>query len=584
MRQHTSRAEEDELSKMEGAMPRRVRQDIQDVELRQLLDRLSDAGASGPSLNDQLSLLQQARQRNQDAAITVDKWLVSEIDELRHGLAEARHHLTELRRLHARLTSAPWFPAVFVRRVPDVPDKIVVAYQGTPRVVTLDESLNPESLSVGDDVLLTHDLNVAMQRLTPNVSRACEVAEFQQSLNDNRLILKSREAEVIVGAADTLDTRGLSVGDRVRWDPASALAFERLPRTTDSGFFLAETPVESFADVGGLDAQIELLQQSVRLHMHHPDLVRRYQLKRVAAVLLVGPPGTGKTMVARALARWLGQESPAGRSRFMYIKPAALHSMWFAQSEANYREVFRVAREAGSADPTVPVVMFFDEVDAIATIRGHAASHHVEDRVLTSFMAELDGLEARGNILVVAATNRRDALDPALLRPGRLGDLVLEIPRPSLAAARAIMERHLAASAPYAPTPGSTDARRDVIETAISRLYAPNGEGEVGWIMFRDGTRRAIHARDLVSGAMLANVARLTAERACVRELETGDAGIRDGDVLDAISDELSNAVRALTPANCLAHMAGLPQDVTVVRVEPTVKTVKRPHRFLRAV
>lgn len=567
-------------------MPRRPRQEIEDAELRAVLDRVSDAGPNGPSLHEQFALIARARERKPDASLSIDQWLLCQMDELRHGLVEAQHHQAELKKLHARLTSPPWYAAVFLRPVDGTADRAIVVYQGTPRVVTLAEDVRLDSLSTGEDVLLTQDLNLVLRRLTPSVTRACEVAEFQFALGDGRLLLKTREAEVIASAASALDCETLRCGDRVRWDPTVAMAFERLPRASDSGLFLSETPTESFADIGGLDRQIERLQWSVRLHMRHGDVVRRYQLKRASSVLLVGPPGTGKTMVARALARWLGDESPGGRARFMHIKPGALHSMWYSQSEANYREVFRVAREAGASDPGVPVVLFFDEVDAIGLTRGEGVSR-IDDRVMTSFMTELDGLEARGNVLVVAATNRRDALDPALLRPGRLGDLVLEIPRPSMAAARAILERYLPASVPYSlddrQTHSSTDARRDAIDAAVSRLYAPNGEGEIASIMFRDGTRRAIQARDLASGAMLANIARTAARRACVREVKEGIVGIRREDVLDAVADEVATAVAALTPQNCHAHMSGLPQDLAVARVEPTARKPRRPHRFLSA-
>jgi proteasome-associated ATPase len=562
-------------------MPRRHRQQVEDAELRAVLDRLTDVSPGGPSMQEQCALVEHARGRGPEVGKIVDHWLLYEIDELRLGLADAQAHQAELRRLHARLTSPPWFPAVFLRVVEEMDDKVIVIYQGAPRIATVADDVDVAALATGDDVLLTQDLNVVLRSLTPSVTRACEVAEFQHVLDDGRLVLKGREAETIARAAGTLDTAGLRAGDRVRWDPLLALAFERLPRSSDSSFFLAEMPRERFADIGGLDAQIERLQWSIRLHMRHPELVQRYRLRPVTSVLLVGPPGTGKTLVARALAQWLGEEAPGGRSRFMHIKPGALHSMWYSQSEANYREIFRVAKETAAREPGVPVVLFFDEVDAVGLTRSEGLGR-VDDRVITSFMAELDGLEARGNVLVVAATNRREALDPALLRPGRLGDLVLEVPRPSMAAARAILERHLPEVAPYAG-PVAGEGRRDAIDAVVSRLYAPNGEGEVGALVFRDGTRRPILARDLVSGAVLANIARLATERACLREIKGGVPGIAHDDAVEATAQEVERAVGALTPFNCHAHLSGLPQDLAVVRVETAAPRGRAARRLLSA-
>jgi len=265
----------------------------------------------------------------------------------------------------------------------------------------------------------------------------------------------------------------------------------------------------------------------------------------------------------------------------MNIKPASLHSMWYSQSEANYREAFRVAREAGDREPEVPVVMFFDEVDSLGASRGHSLMR-VDDRVLTAFMTELDGLDSRGNILVVGATNRRDSMDAALLRPGRLGDLVLEVPRPNIKAAREIFRRHLQADIPYAVEGfDSNDSRREIIESAVSRLYSPNGDSDLFAITFRDGKRRIVRAKELISGASIAKIAISAKERACLDEVETGESGVRLKHVLSAIAEEFESIAGTLTPANCRQHLTDLPQDVDVVRIEAIKKRASRSHEYL---
>jgi len=565
-------------------MPRRPRNESPAMDTRDLLQHLTAEGDEAPSVEEQLVIVHTLRARSPECSDEVDAWLLDEVNRLREGLREAGEYHGHLKDVLNKLSFTPWHPAVFLGDVStERGPAAAVSYNGALRVVGLADGITLGDLALGDEVLLNRDLNVVMRRSLSPISRASDTAEFQRRLPDGRLVLKRRDEEVVVRAAGAMDVDGLAQGDSVRWDPALALAFEKIGRSQDSSLFLEDTPAESFDNIGGLDRPIALLQRSLRLHLLHPHVVQRYRLRRAASVLLVGPPGTGKTMMARALAHWVGLQSAGGRARFMHIKPGALHSVWYSQSEANYREAFRVAREAGERQPDVPVVMFFDEVDAIGATRGDGPGH-IDDRVLTSFMAELDGFEARGNILVVAATNRREAVDPALLRPGRLGDLVLEIPRPGMAAGAAIFDKHLPADIPYAgEAPDEASSRRAIIEAAVSRLYAPNGEGEVASIMFRDGTRRAIHSRDVISGASIAKIARIAIERACLREVEHGEPGVRALDLLDAIADEIECAVRVLTPANCHALIGGLPQDLAVVRVEPVVRRVRRPHRFVSA-
>jgi proteasome-associated ATPase len=557
-----------------------------DLDLSNLWEQLVRQGDEAPSAQEKLQIVQQVRQTLPDVGAKLDERLLAEIARLRTGLTQARRTQDELRDVLARLSAPPWHPAIYLGATPlgALPGALV-SFGGARRVVGLASGLDADMLAVGDEVLLSESLNVIMRKADGAGASFGDTAIFERYTGDGRLVLRHRDEELVVQVSDALRDITLAAGDRVRWDRQNWLAVERLERSSESALFLEDTPQDTFERVGGLSRAIAALTRTIALHREHADTVRRYRLRRKGSVLLVGPPGTGKTLVARALANWLAQISRAGRSRFMNIKPGSLHSVWYSQSEANYREAFRLAREAGEAEPEVPVVMFFDEVDAIGSARGDSLMR-VDDRVLTAFMTELDGLESRGNVLVVAATNRHDALDPALLRPGRLGDLVLEIPRPDMQGAREILGKHLPEDIPYSPdglADGADANRRDeVIRAAVSRLYAPNGEGDLVALTFRDGRRRAVAARDLVSGASLAKIAGAAIERACQREIDTGETGVRLADLDAAIDEEVRAFAHTLTPVNCRRYLTDLPQDVDVVRVDAIRPQVER-HRYLRS-
>ena len=536
------------------------------------------SGDEAMSREEKLKLASELRARSRDTSAALDEFFLAEAERLRKGIEQVRAGMDDLARIHEKLTAPPWHAAVFLGLVNDGPHgAAMVALNGTPRVVRVSDEVEPLDLTPGDEVLLGPELNVVVGRSHGSFLLEGDTAVFDRWLTDGRLMVKSREELIVVRAAPALLESPLHAGDLLRWSRRLGFAFEQIPQSSGDHLFLEDTPSECFATIGGLDRQIEETRRAIRLAYEHGETVRKYGLRQKRSVLLVGPPGTGKTMLARAMANWMGELSPSGRARFINVKPAGLHSMWYGQSEANYREAFRVARAAGAREPTVPVVMFFDEVDAVGGSRGDWG-HRVDDRVLTAFMAELDGLEDRGNVLVVAATNRRDALDPALLRPGRLGDLVLEIPRPNRVAGRDILAKHLAAKLPYDP---ATD-REALLDLSISRIYSPNGMGELATVTLRNGKRRGVIAADLVSGAALANIARTAIERACIREAGSGESGIRSADLLDAIDREFEGMVRGLTPRNCREYLLDLPQDVDVVQVEPRRTRVRRDHRVLR--
>ena len=377
----------------------------------------------------------------------------------------------------------------------------------------------------------------------------------------------------------------LKSGDLVRWDRRALMAFEKVERTNGQSLFLEETPKERFEDIGGLGTQIEEIRRTLDLHLFHPEITLKYKLRRKGSVLLSGPPGTGKTMLARALASYLAELSPSGRSRFINVKLSDVLSVWYSQSEKNISEVFRVARDAGEEQPDVPVVLFFDECDSITGNRGE--SHmRVDDRVLSTLITELDGLTSRGNILVVAATNRLGAIDPALIRPGRLGDLVLEVPRPNMKASREIFERYMPSDIPYASNEQTCDQevlRDQLIGIAVSRLFSPNADTDLALLTFRDGKQRVVKAKDLVSGASIANIARNAIEMACKRECQSGESGIKPDDILTAIANENVTTSKLLTPYGCKNYLTDLPQDVDVVRVDVVDRKVRRPHAYISA-
>jgi proteasome-associated ATPase len=553
-----------------------------EAEIPLLLNQLKSVGPNAPSAEQKIQLLNLIRNYSRDAGAQLDRFFIEELNRCHGSLAEAKENQVKFKEILDRLTAPPWYPAIFLGMGYTARgDTAMVLHGNTRRVVQVADEVDPELIAAGDEVLLSNELNVILDVSPYRFIQCGETATFDRYTADRRVVLKTRDEEVIVDSAGALGDAEMTSGDQVRWDRSAWMAFEKIDRSTGASLFLEETPAETFDQIGGLERQIERLQRSIHLHLNHRETVRKYRLKPNGSTLLVGPPGTGKTMMARALANWLAQISASGRSHFMNIKPSQLHSMWYSQSEANYREVFRVAREAGEKNPEVPVVMFFDEVDAIGASRGNSLMR-VDDRVLTAFMTELNGLESRGNILVVCATNRLDALDPALVRAGRLGDNVIQVPRPKLRAAREIFSKHLHSDIPYTGEGQSEQAaRQEIIERAVSRIYSPNGDNDLATITFRDGKRRAVKAADLMSGAGLAKIALSAIERACVREVEGGQPGVCVEDMLSAISEELEFASSVLIPANCHKHLTDLPQDVDVVRVDAVQRKVSSPHRYL---
>ncbi len=320
---------------------------------------LMASGGAPHDLEQNVGLLQQFRTASPEGGTQVDRLLVEEIGRMRAGLETAREAQEAVRQTIEELTAPPYFPAVFLSRIePGLEENAMVRAGGEVRAVGFGEN-NPEQFQPGDECLLSHERNFIFRKTTSKTFTCGETASFVRCAGEGRLVIKARDEEMVVLPAAALRDAPLKAGDLLRFDRGAWVAYEKIERPRGDEYFLEETPIETFDSVGGLDREIGDLKRSIELHFHHPETVRKYRLRRKKAILLYGPPGTGKTLIARALANWLAGLSKAGRSRFINVKPAGLHSMWYGQTEANYREVFSVAREAGSSEPEVPVVIFF---------------------------------------------------------------------------------------------------------------------------------------------------------------------------------------------------------------------------------
>jgi len=541
------------------------------------LDPLFVLGQDDFSIEDKLEYAAMIRATEPDGARRLDHYLLTETARLREGLLAAEEKQSQLGVLIAKLTAPPWHAAMFVRAIDSAHGPSAIVLHGsTQRIVGVADGIALGDLPPGNEVFLSANLNLIMAK-SPRGERLCgETAHFDRKLPNGCLVLKSRDEELIVEPAPQLAGTELETGDLLRFERNAWMAFEKAERAVGHKCILEDVPEVRSTQIGGLDAQVETLFSALTMALTDPGRAARYGLGGRQSVLMIGPPGCGKTLMAKAAASEVMRASGT-RCRIAVVKPAEWESPFVGETQANIRNFFKSLREAATDGF---VVAFFDEVESVGRIRGSAVGHH-SDKFLAALLAELDGFVDRKNIAIIAATNRKELVDPALLE--RLSDLEIPVARPDLRGARAIMRVHLPKTLPFCPNGSEAQAtREDLIETTVSRFYGPNADNEVSTIRFRDGKERTVSARELISGRILGQVTRHACRTAFQRELRgEGEPGLRLSDIEEAVSLAIERMRTSLSVENAHSYLADLPQDIAVVSVQPVVRKIKQPARYL---
>ena len=460
--------------------------------------------------------------------------LTSQNEKLSYTLREAREHISSLRDEVAKLTQPPSAYGVVVGKNDD--GTVDIASSGRKMRVSLHPDIDHESLQRGAEVVLNESFNVVMAR-QPDISG--EVVTVKEILDDGirALVVGRADEERICELADAIRGMHLRPGDSLRMDPRTNMLLEKLARPEVEDLLLEEVPDISYADIGGLDAQIEQIADAVELPYLYQELFAEHRLPAPKGILLYGPPGCGKTLIAKAVANSLAKKVAAatggdkGRSYFINIKGPELLNKYVGETERQIRLVFQRARE--KSEEGWPVIVFFDEMDSMFRTRGTGISSDMESTIVPQLLAEIDGVEGLRNVIVIGATNREDLIDPAILRPGRL-DVKIKIERPNEAAAKQIFAQYLTNEIPIAPN----ESVPDMIERTVDEMYRDDEANRFLEVTYQNGDKEVLYYKDFASGAMIENIVRRAKKLAIKRLIAGGLKGVSTQDMLDSIKQE----------------------------------------------
>ena len=470
----------------------------------------------------------------------------NENEKLVHALHEARDHIVSLKEEIDKLCAPPSTYGVYLSANED--GTVNVLSQSRKVKVNLHPTITAADIKPGQELILNEGLNVVEMA---GYEVQGEVVVLKEILEDNRAVVTQRADEDKVGIiADPLRTVKLKVGDHILMDAKSGYLLEKLPKSEVEDLTLEEVPDVDYEDIGGLTDQIEAIKDAVELPYLYSDYYKEHHLAPPKGVLLYGPPGCGKTMIAKAVANNLAARISEKRGEkvkgyFLSIKGPELLNKYVGETERKIREIFVKAREKAAED--VPVVIFFDEMDALFRTRGSGISSDVETTIVPQLLAELDGVEAVKNVIVIGASNRQDLIDPAILRPGRL-DVKIKIERPDKSAAVDIFNKYLTPQLPIHETElqshgGDIQATLDrMIEATIDEMYSLEEENRFLEVTYANGDKEVLYFKDFASGAMVESIVRRAKKLALKRYIQVGGKGIKADDLLAAVREEFKES------------------------------------------
>ena len=466
-------------------------------------------------------------------------------DKLTYTLREARDHISALREEVDKLTQPPSAYGVVVGKNDD--GTVDVLANGRKMRVSLHPEIDHDGLERGAEVVLNESFNVISAR-GPDTTG--EVVTIKDVLDDGvRVLVVGRaDEELVCELADVLRGVHLRAGDTMRLDVRTGMLLEKLPRPEVEDLLLEEVPDISYADIGGLDSQIEQIADAVELPFLYQELFAEHRLPAPKGILLYGPPGCGKTLIAKAVANSLAKKvamttgDEKGRSYFINIKGPELLNKYVGETERQIRLVFQRARE--KSEEGWPVIVFFDEMDSMFRTRGSGISSDMESTIVPQLLAEIDGVEGLRNVIVIGATNREDLIDPAILRPGRL-DVKIKIERPNAQAAAQIFSQYLTTEIPIAEAEvaslGAGDGEQAVarmIDATVAEMYRDDDANRFLEVTYQNGDKEILYYKDFASGAMIENIVRRAKKLAIKRVIAGGARGICTQDLVDSIKQE----------------------------------------------